>query len=47
VAELRSIRAELEMIKANTQSGAVSSSKLVRIVDRVTEGGNAILTKEL
>jgi hypothetical protein len=47
VAELRSIRAELEMIKANTQAGAVNSSKLVRIVDRVTDGGNAMLTKEL
>lgn len=47
VAELRSIRAELEMIKANTQAGAVNSSKLVRVVDRVTDGGNAMLTKEL
>ena len=47
VAELRAIRAELEMIKANTQSGAVNSSKLVRVFDRVTDGGNAMLTKEL
>ncbi|MCK8685369.1 DUF4214 domain-containing protein [Pseudomonas umsongensis] len=47
VAELRAIRAELESVKANTQAGALSGGKLVRIVDRVTEGGNAMLTKEL
>jgi hypothetical protein len=47
VAELRALRAELESIKANTQSSAVSASKLGRLVDRVTDGGNAMLTKEL
>lgn len=47
VAELRAVRAELEMIKANTQSSALNGAKLSRIVDRVTEGGNAMLTKEL
>ena len=45
--ELRALRAELESIKANTQSSAVSASKLGRVVDRVTDGGNAMLTKEL
>jgi len=47
VAELRAVRAELEMIKANTQSSALNGAKLARIVDRVTEGGSAMLTKEL
>ena len=47
VAELRAIRAELESVKANTQAGALSGGKLVKIVDRVTDGGNAMLTKEL
>lgn len=47
LAELRALRAELESIKANTQSSAVSASKLGRVVDRVTDGGNAMLTKEL
>lgn len=42
VAELRAIRAELESVKANTQAGALNGGKLVRIVDRVTEGGNAM-----
>jgi len=47
LAELRALRSELESIKANTQSSAVSASKLGRVVDRVTDGGNAMLTKEL
>jgi len=47
VAELRALRGELESIKANTQASAVSASKLGRVVDRVTDGGNAMLTKEL
>jgi hypothetical protein len=47
VVELRALRAELETIKANTEAGAVNGSKLVRMVDRVTDGGNAMLTKEL
>ncbi|WP_346829440.1 DUF4214 domain-containing protein [Pseudomonas abietaniphila] len=47
LAELRALRLELESIKANTQSSAVSASKLGRVVDRVTDGGNAMLTKEL
>jgi hypothetical protein len=47
VVELRAIRAELESVKANTQAGALNGGKLVRIVDRVTEGGNAMLTKDL
>ena len=47
VAELRAVRAELESIKANTQASAQSGGKLVRTIDRVTDGGNAMLTKEL
>jgi hypothetical protein len=47
VAELRALRTELAIIKANTQASAVNGSKLVRLVDRVTDGGNAMLTKEL
>ena len=47
VAELRAVRAELESIKANTQASAQSGGKLVRTIDRVTGGGNAMLTKEL
>jgi hypothetical protein len=47
VVELRALRAELESIRANTQAGALNGGKLVRIVDRVTDGGNAMLTKEL
>jgi hypothetical protein len=47
VVELRALRAELESIKANTQASALNGGKLVRIVDRVTDGGNAMLTKEL
>lgn len=47
VVELRAVRAELELIKANTQSSALSTSKTGRLLDRVTDGGNAMLTKEL
>ncbi|APV42142.1 hypothetical protein PFAS1_23495 [Pseudomonas frederiksbergensis] len=47
VAELRAVRAELESIKANTQASAQSGGKLVRTIDRVTDGGNAMLTQEL
>jgi tape measure domain-containing protein len=47
VAELRALRGELEMIKANTQASAVNVSKVARTLDRVTDGGNAMLTKEL
>lgn len=45
VVELRAIRAELESVKANTQAGALNGGKLVRTLDRVTDGGNAMQTK--
>jgi hypothetical protein len=47
VAELRAVRAELEMIKANTQASARRASEMGRLLERVTDGGNAMLTKEL
>jgi hypothetical protein len=45
VVELRAIRAELESVKANTEAGALNGGKLVRTLDRVTDGGNAMQTK--
>jgi lambda family phage tail tape measure protein len=46
VAELRVLRAELENIKANTQASAQHSSKAARILERVTQGGEAMQVTE-
>ena len=46
VTEIRALGARLDMIQAETQAGALNSGKVVKLLDRVTEGGNAMLTKE-
>jgi len=45
VAELRALGARLDAIEANTRAGALNGGKLVKTIDRVTDGGNAMLTK--
>jgi len=47
VAELRALGARLDTIEANTRAGALNGGKTVKLLDRATDGGNAMLTKEL
>lgn len=47
VTEIRALGARLDMIQAETQAGALNGGKIVKLLDRVTDGGNAMLTKEL
>lgn len=46
-AEIRALGARLDMIQAETKAGALNGGKIVKLLDRVTDGGNAMLTKEL
>jgi len=45
VAELRALGERLDNIEANTQAGALNASNLLKTFNRVTDGGNAMLTK--
>ena len=47
VVEIRALGARLDMIQAETKAGALNGGKIVKLLDRVTDGGNAMLTKEL
>lgn len=47
VTEIRALGARLDMIQAETKAGALNGGKIVKLLDRVTDGGNAMLTKEL
>ena len=47
VAGLRALADQLDDIRANTQAGALSGNNVVKLLNRVTDGGNAMLTKEL
>lgn len=44
---LRALADQLDDIRANTQAGALSGNNVVKLLNRVTDGGNAMLTKEL
>lgn len=44
---LRALADQLGDIRANTQAGALSGNNVVKLLNRVTDGGNAMLTKEL
>ncbi len=46
VAELRVLRARLDTIEANTRANAQHASKSTRILERVTQGGEAMQTVE-
>lgn len=45
VAAIVALSAQLEDIGANTQAGALNASNLLKAFNRVTDGGNAMLTK--
>jgi hypothetical protein len=47
VTEIRALGARLDMIQSETKAGALNGGKIVKLLDRVTDGGNAMLTKEL
>lgn len=42
VREIRALGTRLDLIQANTQAGALNGGKTVKLLDRVTEGGNAM-----
>jgi hypothetical protein len=44
VTEIRALGARLDMIQAETQAGALNGGKIVKLLDRVTDGGNAMQT---
>lgn len=46
-AEIRALGGRLDMIQAETKAGALNTGKVAKLLDRVTDGGTAMLTKEL
>ena len=47
VEELRNLREEVKMLRAEARATAVNTSKATRILDNVTQGGTEIRTKEV
>lgn len=47
VAEMRALRLQVEELQANTRSTAMTSAKQARLLDRVTQGNDAIMTQQV
>ena len=47
MAELRALREELAALRAETRSSAVSNAKTARILDRVTQGTDSLMTQQV
>lgn len=47
VTEMRALRLQVEELQANTRSTAVTSAKQARLLDRVTQGNDAIMTQQV